>query len=180
MKTEAQTRKELIDTKLYIAGWDVNNLTQVLKEFDISVSLPDGVREARTPYEGHQYSDYVLLGRDAKPLAVVEAKKTSKDPAIGREQAKQYCYNIQKEQGGKLPFCFYTNGLEIHFWDLDNYPPRKVVGYPTRDDLERFQYIRQQRKPLADEPINNAIAGRDYQIRAIRAVMEGIEKKQRN
>ncbi|AJQ27931.1 DEAD/DEAH box helicase family protein [Pelosinus fermentans] len=180
MKTEAETRKELIDVKLHIAGWDVNNLTQVSKEFDISVPLPEGVAEARTPYEGHQYSDYVLLGRDAKPLAVVEAKKTSKDPAIGREQAKQYCYNIQKQRGGKLPFCFYTNGLEIYFWDLENYPPRKILGYPTRDDLERFQYIREHRKRLADELINTEIAGRDYQIRAIRSVMEGIEKKQRN
>lgn len=179
-KTEAQTRKELIDGKLYAAGWDVNNLTQVSQEFDISVPLPEGVAEPRTPYEGHQYSDYVLLGRDGKPLAVVEAKKSSKDATIGREQAKQYCYNIQKQNGGKLPFCFYTNGLEIHFWDLENYPPRKVVGFPTRDDLERFQYIRENRKRLADELINTDIAGRGYQIRAIRSVMEGIEKKQRN
>jgi type I restriction enzyme, R subunit len=179
MKSEAETRKELIDEKLFVAGWDVNNLTQVSKEFDISVPLPDGVLSPRTSYEGHQYSDYVLLGRDGKPLAVVEAKKSSKDPAIGREQAKQYCYNIQKQLGGKLPFCFYTNGLEIYFWDLENYPPRKVVGFPTRDDFERLQYIREYRKRLSDELINTEIAGRDYQIRAIRAVMEGIEKKQR-
>lgn len=179
-RTEAETRKELIDSKLYTAGWDVNNLTQVSQEFDISVPLPDGVAEARTPYQGHQYSDYVLLGRDGKPLAVVEAKKSSKDAAIGREQAKQYCYNIQKQFGGMLPFCFYTNGLEINFWDIGNYPPRKVVGFPTRDDLERLQYIRENRKELVDELINTEIAGRDYQIRAIRAVMEGIEKKQRN
>ena len=180
MKTEAETRKKFIDTKLFAAGWDVNNLTQVSQEFDISIPLPDAVAEQQTPYEGHQYSDYVLLGKDGKPLAVVEAKKTSKDAGIGREQAKQYCYNIQKQNGGKLPFCFYTNGLEIYFWDLENYPPRKVVGFPTRDDLERFQYIREYRKRLADELINTQIAGRDYQIRAIRAVMEGIEKKQRN
>jgi type I restriction enzyme R subunit len=180
MKTEAETRKEHIDAKLYAAGWDVNNLAQVAQEFDITVPLPDGVSEPLTPYQGHQFSDYVLWGRDKKPLAVVEAKKTSKDPSIGREQAKQYCYNIQKQFNCTLPFCFYTNGLEIYFWDLENYPPRKVVGYPTRDDLERFQYIRDHRKPLADRLINAEIAGRDYQIRAIRAVIEGIEKKQRN
>lgn len=180
MSTEAETRKHLIDAKLKEAGWDVDNRSQVLQEFDIAVGLPDGVTEARTPYEGHQYCDYVLLGRDGKPLAVVEAKKASKDPAIGREQAKQYCYNIQKQHGGKLPFCFYTNGLEIYFWDIESYPPRKVVGFPNRDDLERFVYIRDNQKPLSDELINTNIAGRDYQIRAIRAVMEGIEKKQRN
>jgi type I restriction enzyme R subunit len=115
--TEARTRKELIDVKLNSAGWNVNDHTQVVEEYDIEVGLPEGVREARTKYEGHQFSDYVLLGRDAKPLAVVEAKKTSKDAEIGREQAKQYCYNIQEQYGGKLPFCFYTNGLEIYFWD---------------------------------------------------------------
>lgn len=180
MKTEAETRKKYIDTKLYCAGWDVNDLSQVSQEFEISVPLPDRVSAPRASYEGHLYSDYVLLGRDGKPLAVVEAKKTSKDAAIGREQAKQYCRNIQKQNGGKLPFCFYTNGLEIYFWDLGNYPPRRVVGFPTRDDLERFQYIRDHRKALADELINIEIAGRDYQVRAIRAVMEGIEKKQRN
>jgi type I restriction enzyme R subunit len=60
----------------------------VIQEFDIEVGLPEGVAEPRTEYEGHQFSDYVLLGQDAKPLAVVEAKKTSKDAEIGREQAK--------------------------------------------------------------------------------------------
>lgn len=178
--TEAETRKELIDKQLATAGWDVDDGTQVIAEFDISVSLPEGVEEPRTQYEGHQFSDYVLLGKDGKALAVVEAKRTSKDAALGREQAKQYCHNIQKDKGGELPFCFYTNGLETYFWDLDNFPPRKVVGFPTRDDLERFQYIRRNRKPLTQELINTDIAGRDYQIRAIRSVMEGIEQKRRD
>lgn len=179
-KTEAQTRLELIDQQLALSGWNIKDPTQVVEEFDILVGLPQGVAEPRTPYDGHQFSDYVLLGKDGKPLAVIEAKKTSRDAAIGREQAKQYCHNIQKQLGGELPFCFYTNGLETYFWDLDNAPPRKVVGFPTRDDLERFAYIRRNRKPLTQEFINTSIAGRDYQIRAIRAVLEGIEQKKRN
>lgn len=179
-KSEVQTRSELIDTQLALSGWNVKDPTQVIEEFDILTVLPEGIAESRIPYEGHQFGDYVLLGKDGKPLAVVEAKKTSKDAAAGREQAKQYCYNIQKMQDGELPFCFYTNGLEIYFWDLDNYPPHKVAGFPTRDDLERFQTIRRNRKPLTQELINTAIAGRDYQIRAIRAVLEGIEQKKRD
>ena len=179
-RTEAQTRAELIDSQLAQSGWNVKDPTQVIEEFDIPTPLPLGVAEPRSPYEGHQFSDYVLLGKDRKPLAVVEAKKTCKDAALGREQAKQYCTNIQKQLGGELPFCFYTNGHEIYFWDLDNYPPRKIVGFPTRDDLERFQYIRRNRKPLTQELINTSIAGRDYQIHAIRAVLEGIEQKKRD
>ena len=80
-KTEAQTRSELIDQQLAQSGWNVKDRSQVIEEFDILVQLPTGVAEARTPYEGHQFSDYVLLGKDSKPLAVIEAKKTSRDAA---------------------------------------------------------------------------------------------------
>lgn len=176
MKTEKLTRKEIIDNRLKQAGWNVTDRTQVIEEFDIHLTV---VEEPTTPYAGHQYSDYVLLGKDGKPLAVVEAKKTSVDAALGREQAKQYCYNIQSTQGVDLPFCLYTNGHDIYFWDLDNYPPKKVYGFPTRDDLERYAYIRKARKQLAGELINTKIAGRNYQIASIRAVMEAVEKRKR-
>jgi len=176
LKNEKLTRKEIIDNRLKKAGWNVTDRTHVIEEFDIHLTV---VQEPATPYAGHQFSDYVLLGKDGKPLAVVEAKKTSVDAAIGREQAKQYCNNIQKTQGGELPFCFYTNGHDIFFWDLDNYPPKKVHGFPTRDDLERYSYIRKSRKTLAGELINIKIAGRDYQIGSIRAVMEAVEKRKR-
>lgn len=176
MKNEKLTRKEIIDNRLKQAGWNVTDRTQVIEEFDIQLTV---VEEPTTPYAGHQYSDYVLLGKDGKPLAVVEAKKTSVDAALGREQAKQYCYNIKQTQGVELPFCFYTNGHDIYFWDLENYPPQKVFGFPTRDDLERYAYLRKSRKPLTGELINTKIAGRTYQIQSIRAVMEAVEKRKR-
>jgi len=176
VKNEKLTRKEIIDNRLKQAGWNETDRTQVIEEFDIHLTV---VEEPTTSYAGHQYSDYVLLGKDGKPLAVVEAKKTSVDAALGREQAKQYCYNIKQTQGVDLPFCFYTNGYDIYFWDLENYPPRKVHGFPTRDDLERFAYIRKARKKLAGELINTKIAGRSYQIASIRAVLEAIENRKR-
>jgi len=176
VKNEKLTRKEIIDNRLKQAGWNVTDRTQVIEEFDIHLTV---VEEPATPYAGHQYSDYVLLGKDGKPLAVVEAKKTSVDAALGREQAKQYCYNIKQTQGVDLPFCFYTNGHDIYFWDLENYPPKKVYGFPTRDDLERYAYIRKARKSLVGDMINTKIAGRTYQIQSIRAVMEAVEKRKR-
>ncbi len=176
MKNEKLTRKEIIDNRLKQAGWTVTDRTQVIEEFDIHLTV---VEDPATPYAGHQYSDYVLLGKDGKPLAVVEAKKTSVDAALGREQAKQYCYNIKQTLGVDLPFCFYTNGHDIYFWDLDNYPPKKVYGFPTRDDLERYAYVRKARKQLAGELINTKIAGRNYQIASIRAVIEAVEKRKR-
>lgn len=169
---EKQTRKQIIDKRLIQAGWNINDQTQVVIESTLGSFT---LNEPNSDYS-IQFNDYVLLGKDGKPLAVVEAKRTSKNAELGREQAKQYCLNIEKENG-IFPFCFYTNGHEIYFWDLGNYPPKKVLGFPTREDLERYKFIRKNKKKLAQELINIDIAGRDYQIQAIRSVMEGMEKK---
>ena len=100
--TEVETRKKIIDKRLNDAGWNIEDRSQVIKEFDIIID-DILVKEAPTKYAGHQFSDYVLLGKNGKSLAVVEAKKTSVDAAIGREQAKQYCYNILKENSDETP-----------------------------------------------------------------------------
>lgn len=177
MRNEKLTRKEIIDNRLKQAGWNVTDRTQVIEEFFISVES-NVVSEPLVSYNS-EFSDYVLLGKDGNPLAVVEAKKSTVDARIGEEQAKQYAYNIQKQYSCDLPFCMYTNGNDIYFWDLENYAPRKIFAFPTRSDLERMVFIRKNKKPLADELINTNIAGRPYQIQAIRAVFEAMEERKR-
>jgi type I restriction enzyme, R subunit len=185
MPTESDTRKEIIDARLQLAGWNVSDRTQVVEEFIVTL-VDDGkgtakldLRESPAIYGTREFSDYVLLGKNGKPIAVVEAKKSSKNAELGREQAKQYCQNIQTQHGGELPFCFYTNGHDIFFWNLGEAAPQKVHGFPTRQDLERLGFLRKHKKSLTDELINTAIAGRDFQLQAIRSVMEGIEKNRR-
>jgi len=178
-KTEAQTRREIIDARLKSAGWNINDPSHVCQELDIWVGLPEGISEPATEYQGHMFADYVLLAKDGHPLAVVEAKRTSKDPRIGQEQARQYADKIQKNHGKDIPFVFYTNGYDIYFWDSERYPPRKVYGFPTRDDLERIRHLRNYAKPLSEELINKDISGRPYQIKAIRSVLESVELKRR-
>lgn len=177
MLNEKRTRKEIIDNRLQIAGWDVFNNLQVVEEYNFSIGLPEGVEEPAHEYQGQRFCDYILLGKDGKPLAVVEAKRTSVDAEKGREQAKQYCYGLKEKLKIELPFCFYTNGHNIFFWDLENYPPKKVHGFPSLDDLQRYKNLRNLRKSLIGEFINTKIAGRDYQQRAIRAVLEAIERR---
>lgn len=165
MLTEKQTR-EKIDIALSSAGWNVANKSQVVEEFFLKHTK--------------EFVDYVLLGKDGLPIAVIEAKKSSRDANIGREQAKQYCQNIADELSSDIPFCFYTNGNDIYFWDVSNYSPRKIYNYPKLEDMERLLHIRKYKKPLSHEFINVSIAGRDYQISAIRSVMEAIDKKRRD
>jgi len=177
-RTEAQTRQQIIDRKLGLAGWNVRDRSQVTEELDIDLTTAWGVSEPVTPYAGHQFVDYALL-HEGRPIAVVEAKRTSKDAELGQEQALQYAENIRKTQGGALPFVSYTNGHEIHFWESDFYPPDQVSGFPTRDDLDWMAQRRGLRKPLSVELINTDIAGRGYQIEAIRGILERVEEKRR-
>jgi type I restriction enzyme R subunit len=179
MSTESATRKEIIDSRLNEAGWNIADRTQVIEEYFVSPAGDSSSVTAPGLRPSREFSDYVLLGKNGRPLAVVEAKKSSSNAEIGREQAKQYCQNIEARQVGELPFCFYTNGHEIFFWNLGESPPQKVHGFPTRQDLERLSYLRKHKKPLTDELINIAIAGRDFQLQAIRSVMESIERKRR-
>lgn len=178
MLNEKRTRKELIDERLKQAGWNVTDVTQVIEEYYIEAGETNQLNEDPEKYTS-LFSDYILLAKDGTPLAVVEAKKTSKDARIGEEQAKQYTSRIQKQYDCDLPFCFYTNGYDIFFWDIGNYPPRKIYGFPSRNDLERLSFIRKNRNVLSEEIINTAVAGRPYQIEAIRKVMEEIEAKRR-
>src|SRR3989338_3562730 len=93
-RSEAQTRQKIIGQRLKLSGWDVKNPAYVTEELDIWVGLPDGVAEPQTPYQGHLFADYALLGKDGKPLAIVEAKKTSVDAEIGKIQACNYAQKI--------------------------------------------------------------------------------------
>jgi len=178
--SERDTRRQIIDRRLLLAGWDVRDPSQVTQELDILVSpeRPVAVRSPEDIYTGHQFVDYGLLLR-GRPAAVIEAKKTSRDAQVGQEQARQYAEHLQRLHGGAMPFILYTNGHDTFFWDSERYPPAKVVGFPTRNDLEWMCEQRETHRPLSVELVNTAIAGRDFQIEAVRTLLEHVEAGRR-
>jgi type I restriction enzyme R subunit len=178
--SEADTRQQLIDEKLRLAGWNVADPSQVIQELDIVVAegKVGAVRDRARPYGGHEFADYGLVLR-GRPAAVVEAKKTSRDAEVGQEQARQYAAGLQRIYGGPMPFIMYSNGHRTFFWDSELYPPAKVFGFPSRLDLEWMAERRANRGALSVELINTRIAGRDYQIEAIRTLLDAIEARRR-
>jgi type I restriction enzyme R subunit len=168
---EAITRAQLVDAQLAHAGWNKSRRS-LIEEFVLTA------QENEAGYNAQQFADYVLLGSDGKPLAVVEVKRTSRDELAGKRQAADYA-DLIKANFGQDPFVFLTNGKEIQFWDRERYAPRKVSGFYTRDDLERLHHQRQFSQPLAGIVINAEIAGRDYQNEAIRRVTEGVTAAKR-
>lgn len=165
--SEADTRKHIIDLLLNEAGWIIGQ--NVTLELEVA-GMPNN--------EGVGFVDYVLFGADGKPLAVVEAKKTSVDAHVGKQQAKLYADCVEAKYG-RRPVIFYTNGYEIHLWDDTNYPPRLVQGFYARDELDLMIQRRETRLPLRENDINTAIVERHYQTRAITRMAENFTNKRR-
>lgn len=165
--TEYETRKIYIDTMLSDVGW-VENVNWI-NEFKLQ-GMPNT--------SGVGYADYVLFGDNGKPLAVIEAKKTCKDVANGRQQAKLYA-DLLEEKYGQRPIIFLTNGFETRIWDDKNYPERKVSFIYSKRDLEKYFNLLSMRTSLKNINVNPNIAGRYYQKSAISAVCNAFDKQNR-
>jgi type I restriction enzyme R subunit len=164
---EAITRKLYIDLLLAEVGWDPEGPN--VAEYKVT-GMPTGNRLNNGPGR----VDYVLWGDDGKPLALVEAKRTSKDPKVGQHQSKLYA-DCLEQMHGQRPVLFYTNGFETWLWDDVQYPPRRVHGFYKKEELERLIQRRTTRQSLSEAPVDPAIADRYYQIEAIRSVGKVLE-----
>ena len=159
---EAQTRDAYIDLLLAEAGWTDRTIG---REVEIA-GMPNT--------EGVGYADYVLWGDDGKPLAVVEAKRTKRNPNEGQQQAKLYADGLEVKFGQR-PVIFTTNGYEHWIWDDAAYPPREIQGFLKKDELQLLIERRQTRKPLVETDISKTIVERYYQRRAIGKVAQSFE-----
>ena len=162
--TEAETRDYFIDLLLKEAGWPLDQPRDC--EFEVA-GMPN--------HQGQGYVDYVLWGDDGLPLAILEAKRTKRDPRSGQQQAKLYADCLEK-QFGRRPVIFYSNGYEHWLWDDAQYPPRPIQGFYKKTELDLLIQRRITRQSLAGANIDHAIVDRYYQTRAIRRIGESFEK----
>jgi len=164
---EFATRKAYIDHYLEEAGWRLGQ--GCTHEHEVQ-GMPNAT--------GQGFVDYVLWGDDGKPLALVEAKRTSRDPMDGQHQAELYA-NCLEQRYGQRPLIFLSNGYRHRLWDDLRYPPRDVQGFYKKAELQTLIRRRETRQALSAAPISSSIAGRYYQQRAIRAIGETLEQGRR-
>ncbi|RRR73152.1 MAG: DEAD/DEAH box helicase [Candidatus Viridilinea halotolerans] len=177
--TEAETRRNLIVRQLARAGWS-EKLGNLVRELPIRGSSK-GIRESEEPYlSGDEFADYALLGRDGKPLAIIEAKRTNRNVLAGQRQAEDYAHHAQTLYGVE-PFIFLANGETIWFCDREPFPFRSIQGFLTPEDLARRAFLRQYAVPYLRliEP-NTNIVSYPFQIEAIRRVTEALAGGQRS
>jgi len=156
---ESDTRM-IIDRKLREAGWNIEDKNQV--------STEEPSKKGR--------ADYLLKDRRGRPLAVIEAKRFSIEPEIGKQQALEYAESFGAD------FIFLSNGEDIYFWDYKNRPEQKVMTFFSQRDLEKILVLRKSRKPLPVIPIPDRVFVqgefreiRPYQKKAIQAIDKAIE-----
>ena len=82
------------------------------KNSDFNARIYKYKEDNLTQEEEKAYADYVLLDSQGNPLAIVEAKKASKDAKLGKKQAEMYVDDIKKNYSNDV-LIFYTDGIEI-------------------------------------------------------------------
>ena len=172
--SEAETRKMYINLMLREAGWNINPTEGAVQPLKACIEV-----EVKGMPNTHEfgYVDYVLFGGNGKPLAVVEAKRTSVSPIKGKHQAELYADCLEAQYGVR-PVIYYTNGFETYIIDGLGYPPRRLFGFHTANDLE-LMIQQRRRKDITDFTVKDQITDRAYQKMAIKSVCEHLNKKHR-
>ena len=155
IKKEAQARIK-INRLLKRAGWrflddpkDSSKLANIQLETKAQVTLKELSKQG-DDFEKtkHGFVDYLLLDEQGFPLLVLEAKRETKDPLDGKEQARKYAHSLN------VRFVILSNGNLHYFWDLDVGNPEIIIEFPTQESLKHKSYFQPDINKLYEEPVN--------------------------
>jgi type I restriction enzyme R subunit len=170
VRTEADTRAELIDPFLSDLGWGNLPQTKVFREFKIAAGrIRSGGRQKAL------YADYILSYENVK-LAVIEAKSEMRDVGEGVAQAKNYAQKLN------LDFAFSTNGKKIYRINMKTSEEGLVDCFPTPEEL--WEAVHEEENDWMNrfnavlfEDMSGSKPSRFYQEIAVNKVLEAISKK---
>jgi type I restriction enzyme, R subunit len=103
------------------------------------------------------FVDFLLLDAKGFPLLVLEAKAESKNPLVGKEQARKYA----KSQNCR--FVILSNGNLHYFWDLERGNPYVITSFPRPDSVIGYQKVTPNPQRLIEELVRE-----DYIVRTQR------------
>jgi type I restriction enzyme R subunit len=106
------------------------------------------------------YMDYLLLDRNGRNIALVEAKKDSIDPYLAKNQGRGYA------EANGCRYVFLANSEQLYFWDLEEGDASPIERFISPQDLQRRHDLKLSRKPLSSVSHNTEICDRPYQIQA--------------
>ena len=175
--SEEKTRRDLIDPELDKRNWnwkyikeEINTVRSNLVDNNL-LFYKDGKQK------GDRFSDYLLIDEDFSPLAVIEAKRYSKNEERGRDQARTYAKDVQYQIGYGIPI-FLTNGEKWIFIDEDGIE-RKVSGPFSQEDLHRRSNLYRVRQDASKVKYDTKIVDRAKGVIIVRKLSEFFTKLHR-
>lgn len=169
-RNEAENRKRYLYACLREAGWAMVSQP--------NQSMP-GCAGLQMLLDDGDCVDYVLYGRDNRPLAIVEYTVTSQNLVAGRAKGIEQADKMAVKLGYK-PIVYYTNGYHIYIIDQLGYPPRRVFQFHSMEELELLKLRVGSRRDISNPTIDDAITNRNYQKEAIRAACNAFVNHRRH
>ncbi len=93
------------------------------------------------------FIDFLLLDPRGFPLVVLEAKAESKEPLIGKEQARKYA------RSQNCRFVILSNGNLHYFWDLERGNPYLITSFPTPSSVVGYQKVTPDPQRLVQDEV---------------------------
>ena len=152
---EAKARIK-INKLLEQAGWRFFSDSKALSK-PANIQLEQGVKITQKDMDtyGDDFEktkrgvvDYLLLDQNGFPLVVLEAKRESKNPLDGKEQARKYAHKCN------VRFVILSNGNLHYFWDLEIGNPEIITKLPTQESLKHKKKFKPDNTKLCEETIN--------------------------
>ena len=168
-RDENENKKLFLRASLREAGWPIVNRA--------NTAMPEAAAVDCLLDSGDSV-DYVLYGRDNKPLAIIEQTATAKNLVEGRTKGIEKANQMAAKYGYK-PVVYYTNGYYIYCIDQLGYPPRRVFNFHSIEELELLKLRRTMRQDITNPAIDDNITNRDYQKNAIRSVCKAFTDMRR-
>lgn len=109
---------------------------------------------------GAGFMDYLLLDKNGRNIALVEAKKDSIDPYVAKNQARGYA------EANGCKYVFLANSEQLYFWDLEDGDASPIERFISLEDLQRRHTLKLSRKPVTSINHNLDICNRPYQKNA--------------
>ncbi|RKO65039.1 DEAD/DEAH box helicase [Campylobacter sp. P255] len=119
--SEDDTRVKLIDVKLHASSWSEENIIR-------NYYFTDGRKLIGNKRGERKFADYLLKFQNNN-LAIIEAKKQSKDPLDGLSQGIEYARILN------VAFVYSTNGDKIYEYNLKTSSGEYIENFPTPSEL---------------------------------------------
>ncbi len=169
-RDEKENQKLFLEASLREAGWPIANIQNQAMPCAAGLQMM---------LDSGDTVDYILYGRDNKPLAIVEYTTTTQNLIEGRQKGIAKAEELAVKFGYK-PIVYYTNGYHIYIIDQLGYRPRRVFQFHTLEELELLKLRAGIRQDITAPAVDENIAGREYQKQAITAACNAFASNRRH